>query len=457
MKLSCRDRILDLGMPAVMGILNVTPDSFSDGGRYVTLDAAVERGLRMAEEGAAIVDVGGESTRPGAAAIGAQQEIDRVVPVIERIAARSHVLLSVDTSKPEVMAAAATAGAQLINDVRALQATGALEAAANERRGRVPDAHAGRARHDAGRIRSTWTSSARCKAFLAARVAACTDAGIAASTNLHRSGHRLRQTARTQPRAARGPAGAGASWLSGTDRRFPQVADRYDHGSTGGRSLAWQPRARRARGRTRGVDHPRARRGGDGRRGENCGGAGSAAGTDRSLTMARRFFGTDGVRGQVGQHPMTVEFALRLASAAARVLAPEGGTALVGKDTRLSGYMFEAALEAGFVAAGVERQPDRSAADARHRLPDPEVRLPFRRRDQRVAQPLRGQRHQVLRRRGQQAVGRSSRNTSSRTWTTRRSRSSRTSSARRPASTSSASCTRISARPRCRAAWTSRA
>ena len=122
--------------------------------------------------------------------------------------------------------------------------------------------------------------------------------------------------------------------------------------------------------------------------------------------MGRKYFGTDGVRGHVGEHPMTVEFALRLASAAARVLAPHGGTALVGKDTRLSGYMFEAALEAGFVAAGVNVQligplPTPGIAYLTQR-----IRLQVRRRDQRLAQPLRRQWHQVLRRQRQQAVRR---------------------------------------------------
>ncbi len=84
--------------------------------------------------------------------------------------------------------------------------------------------------------------------------------------------------------------------------------------------------------------------------------------------MSRKYFGTDGVRGRVGEHPLTVEFALKLASSAARVLAPKGGTVLVGKDTRISGYMFEAALEAGFVCLGRERDVDRPAADARHRV-----------------------------------------------------------------------------------------
>ena len=130
LKLVCRDTVLDLAEPVVMGILNVTPDSFSDGGRHASIDAAVEWGLAMAAEGAAIIDVGGESTRPGAAPVDLPDEIARVVPVIERLASRAGVPISVDTTKPEVMRAAVAAGACLINDVRALQAPGALAAAA---------------------------------------------------------------------------------------------------------------------------------------------------------------------------------------------------------------------------------------------------------------------------------------------------------------------------------------
>jgi dihydropteroate synthase len=108
-----------------MGILNVTPDSFSDGGRYSRPDAALDRAAAMAAEGAAIVDVGGESTRPGSAGVAEAVEIERVVPVIERIAARLDVTISVDSSKPGVMAAAAAAGAHIVNDVHALRAPGA--------------------------------------------------------------------------------------------------------------------------------------------------------------------------------------------------------------------------------------------------------------------------------------------------------------------------------------------
>jgi len=114
----------------VMGVLNVAPDSFSDGGRFVEPAAALERALQLAEEGAAIVDVGGESTRPGAATVEAAEELRRVIPVVERLAARLAVPVSVDTRKPEVMRQALAVGASMVNDVSALSAPGALEALA---------------------------------------------------------------------------------------------------------------------------------------------------------------------------------------------------------------------------------------------------------------------------------------------------------------------------------------
>jgi dihydropteroate synthase len=114
-----------------MGVLNVTPDSFSDGGRFVNHEAAVAHALRMVEEGAGLIDVGGESTRPGALGVSAEEEISRVVPIIQALAARTTVPISIDTSKPAVMTAAVRAGASMINDVRALREPGAIETAAN--------------------------------------------------------------------------------------------------------------------------------------------------------------------------------------------------------------------------------------------------------------------------------------------------------------------------------------
>lgn len=111
---------------AIMGILNVTPDSFSDGGSYVAVDAAVERALEMEREGAAIIDIGGESTRPGAAAVSAAEELQRVLGVIEQLRARSEVLISIDTQKVEVAEAAIEAGVDIVNDVNGLRAEGML-------------------------------------------------------------------------------------------------------------------------------------------------------------------------------------------------------------------------------------------------------------------------------------------------------------------------------------------
>lgn len=129
--LSCGTQVLDLRCTQVMGILNVTPDSFSDGGRFLDHGAAVAQAAAMVEQGATIIDVGGESTRPGAAAVDVNTEIERVVPAIETLRSLlPQTVLSVDTSKPEVMRAAVAAGANLINDVRALQLPGALQAAA---------------------------------------------------------------------------------------------------------------------------------------------------------------------------------------------------------------------------------------------------------------------------------------------------------------------------------------
>jgi dihydropteroate synthase len=127
--LRCGAAPLDLDRPRVMGIVNVTADSFSDGGRFLGADAAVDHGKRLRDEGADIVDIGGESTRPGAAPVALDDELRRVLPVIEALS-RAGVRVSVDTMKPEVMRAAIAAGAVMVNDVNAFRAPGAIEAVA---------------------------------------------------------------------------------------------------------------------------------------------------------------------------------------------------------------------------------------------------------------------------------------------------------------------------------------
>jgi dihydropteroate synthase len=160
-----------------MGILNLTPDSFSDGGLFVDPERAAERAHRMVEEGADLVDIGGESTRPGARSVPLREELDRVLPLVERLAAELEVPLSVDTSKPEVMRAAAAAGAGMLNDVMALRAPGALEAAAEAG---VPVC----LMHMQGEPRTMQRDPrygdvvAEVRAFLEERVRACEAAGI---------------------------------------------------------------------------------------------------------------------------------------------------------------------------------------------------------------------------------------------------------------------------------------
>lgn len=129
-RLPCGDRELDLSYTHVMGILNITPDSFSDGGRFIQVDSALAHVERMLGAGATLIDVGGESTRPGAVNVTVAEEIDRVVPMVEAIKARFDTVVSVDSSTPEVFTESARVGAGLINDIRALQRPGALAAAA---------------------------------------------------------------------------------------------------------------------------------------------------------------------------------------------------------------------------------------------------------------------------------------------------------------------------------------
>ena len=177
MLLRCADRELDLATPVVMGVLNITPDSFSDGGQFVDQAAALARAERMLEQGATIIDVGGESTRPGATPVSIEEELRRVIPAVRALVARG-ALVSIDTSKPEVIRAALEAGAHLVNDVYALRRPGALEAAA---RGSAAVC----VMHMQGEPRSMQQSPRYddvvrdVAAFLAERVTACESVGIA--------------------------------------------------------------------------------------------------------------------------------------------------------------------------------------------------------------------------------------------------------------------------------------
>ena len=123
----CGQYKLDLTQPKVMGIVNITPDSFSDGGRYISTNKAVEHALKLVEEGANILDIGGESTRPGATPVGLDEELSRVLPVIKALLEVVKIPLSIDTYKPQVMQAAIAAGVSIVNDIKALQEPGALE------------------------------------------------------------------------------------------------------------------------------------------------------------------------------------------------------------------------------------------------------------------------------------------------------------------------------------------
>ena len=171
-------RTLDLSSPVVMGILNVTPDSFSDGGHFISRDRALRRASEMLDDGAVIIDVGGESTRPGAAEVSVDEELDRVIPAIEAIAENTNAIISVDTSKPQIMAAAVKAGAGMINDVRALQLHGALEAA-TELQVAICLMHMQGQPQNMQNSPQYQDITGDIMGFLSARVSACIEAGIA--------------------------------------------------------------------------------------------------------------------------------------------------------------------------------------------------------------------------------------------------------------------------------------
>jgi dihydropteroate synthase len=177
--LDCGGFLLPLDRPRIMAVLNVTPDSFSDGGLWTDPERALRHAMDMVDEGADIIDIGGESTRPGAEHVSTEQELDRVIPLIERLAGQIEASISIDTSKPGVMREAVAAGAGMINDVYALRREGALEAAASLR---VPVClmHMQGEPRDMQQDPRYFDVVAEVRDFLAGRAQACRDAGIAA-------------------------------------------------------------------------------------------------------------------------------------------------------------------------------------------------------------------------------------------------------------------------------------
>jgi dihydropteroate synthase len=175
---NCGKFQLDLTTPRVMGIVNVTPDSFSDGGKFSQRDQAIAHALKLAEEGADVLDIGGESTRPNATPVGLQEELNRIIPVIEALSKQVNIPISIDTYKPQVMQAAIAAGAGIVNDVRALQGDGALEIVAKSNAGVC-------LMHMQGTPQTMQQNPQYedvvndVKAFLAARLQASIDAGVA--------------------------------------------------------------------------------------------------------------------------------------------------------------------------------------------------------------------------------------------------------------------------------------
>lgn len=249
MMLQLPDRTLDLSEPVVMGVLNVTPDSFSDGGRYREPAAAVRQALQMVAEGARIIDIGGESTRPGAQPVAEDEELARVLPVIEALRRASDVVISVDTCKPAVMRAACAAGAELINDVNALRAAGALEAA-------VATRAAVCLMHMQGEPRTMQQAphyadvAGEVRDFLVARAGACLQAGVRRSALVLDPGigfgktlaHNLRLLGTIAPLAA-----AGYPLLVGVSRKsmFKQllgldVAERLPASLAAATLAVWQ-------------------------------------------------------------------------------------------------------------------------------------------------------------------------------------------------------------------------
>jgi len=220
-QLHCGTALLRLDRPLVMGIVNVTPDSFSDGGQHADTTTAVAHAHRLIEQGADIIDIGGESTRPGAQAVSIDEEIARVVPVVEALAGQISVPISVDTFKPEVMRAALAAGAAMINDVQALQQPGALEVLADSKAA-VVLMHAVGGPYNAGTTADYADIAAEVQQFLAQRIFAAEMAGIARNRLVVDPGYGFNKTTAQNVQllaAQQGLRSLGVPLLAGLSRK----------------------------------------------------------------------------------------------------------------------------------------------------------------------------------------------------------------------------------------------
>ena len=259
MRLQCGRFLLDLDRPVVMGIINVTPDSFSDGGQFLELPAALARAQELVAEGAAIVDVGGESTRPGAQPVDDEEELRRVIPLIERLAGSLAVPVSIDTRKPAVMRRAIAAGASLVNDVSALAAPGALAAVAES-------SAAACLMHMQGEPRTMQDAPhyddvvGEVRAFLRERAAACERAGIPRSRLVVDPGFGFGKSLEHNLALLRGLPRARIRRTAGARRPLAQAHDHCAHGPRRRRPPRRKPGSGGHRVHERRAHHPGPRR-----------------------------------------------------------------------------------------------------------------------------------------------------------------------------------------------------
>ena len=346
--------LLQEGRTAIMGILNATPDSFSDGGLFISVSKAVDHVARMIDEGADIIDIGGESTRPGASPVSAEEEMERVIPIIEAVSQRFGVIISIDTSKATVMQAAVNAGAGMINDVRALKEEDALQSAVKMA---VPVC----LMHMQGQPQSMQDKpvyadvTTDVREFLSARVDQCLEAGMDLNNIILDPGFGFGKTTEQnfqllneleRIRSNDLPVLAGLSRKSmigqtlnlGVNERVSASIALALLAVWNGANILRLHDVKETCQAVRMIEAVVIRE-------------------KREITEVMKFFGTDGISGRMGEEPITPSTVMKLGWALGNVLGNNGdsrGKIIIGKDTRVSGYLLESAMEAGLISAGVD-------------------------------------------------------------------------------------------------------